>query len=123
MDHKQAAYLRGLTSPLAALEPVPLKQGNNWALSLSVLTDPAHALTGIPAFLVTLVQQDLSLTTDFYQFGDTVPPGKIKGYRGKQSPLSRHTQADLDANATVDANDDVTYNGQQINSIVRKNIL
>lgn len=40
---EQAEAVRGPTGPGAALDPVPLADGETWALPPSVLSDPAHA--------------------------------------------------------------------------------
>ena len=57
LTEAQADGVRGETSVSAALDPRPLANGTEWALPLSVATDPAHAMRH--AFLGSLPIRDL----------------------------------------------------------------
>lgn len=39
----EADKIRGMTSPLTAIDPVPLEDGVTFILPIEILTDPAHA--------------------------------------------------------------------------------
>jgi|GEM_PF-5844589 len=54
----QAVSVRGATSAGAALDPVPLSNGTEWALPVSVCTDPLHAVRH--AFLGGLPIRDVA---------------------------------------------------------------
>lgn len=79
---QQAARVRGRspTSPYAAIDPVPLRDGT-FMVSESVLNDPAHA--DVAAFLKTLPTATVTAADRYFAWrtGDT-----------RQTFLARHAQ-------------------------------